>query len=158
MDPDIVRQQEEAEREARRCAFQKKETIPVPAGAILNAIAANALMGFRVPGAPEKGVRPGVQAQPPSETLPQHGHAGLRPSKGDASPWHRPMEQSPLSQMGKFFSYGLAGAMLGGGLGIIAANQMQLSMEAAKFALYGPAALFAVICALASFFTGRPNA
>ena len=47
--------------------------------------------------------------------------------------------------------------MLGGGLGIAAANYMQLSAEAAKLAIFGPAGFFALACAFASFFAGRPD-
>ena len=108
MDPDLVRQQEEAEREAMRLAGRKQqETPPLTA-------------------APLGRARPG-----------------------------RHTAHSPLWYFGQFLSFGLAGAMLGGGLGIAAANYMQMPVEAAKLVIFGPAGFFAIACAFAPFFTRR---
>jgi hypothetical protein len=129
MDPDLVRQQEEAEREAMRLAGRKPETpSPLIAPSMLRASAVS-----------------GAQSSKP--ILP--GDAGPAPY------YSRPRQApSPIGYFGQFLSFALAGAMLGGGLGIAAANYMQLPVEAAKLAIYGPAGFFALTCALASFFTG----
>jgi hypothetical protein len=74
-----------------------------------------------------------------------------------AGPVPRRAGSSAAAQFGRFISFGLAGAMLGGGLGILAVNYLQLSADAAKLAVYGPAALLAGACAIASFFTTTPH-
>ena len=56
------------------------------------------------------------------------------------------------ARLGRFISFGLAGAMLGGGLGIVAANYMQLPADLAKLAIFGPAAVLAGACAIASLY------
>jgi hypothetical protein len=117
MDPDLVRQQEEAERESMRLAGRKQET---PAPGLAGAIAIQ------------------ERATPPSQ--PRSGRYTAR---------------SPLWYFGRFLSFALAGAMLGGGLGIAAANYMQLPVEAAKLVIFGPAGFFAIAFAFASFFTGK---
>jgi hypothetical protein len=129
MDPDLVRQQEEAEREAMRLAGQKPQTpTPFIATSMLQASAAIGGEGFKpvLPGDAGPGAYYNRQRQAPS----------------------------PIGYFGQFLSFALAGAMLGGGLGIAAANYMQLPLEAAKLAIYGPAGFFALACAFASFFTG----
>jgi hypothetical protein len=130
MDPDLVRQQEEAEREAMRLAGQKSQTPPPLASiSIPQAFAASAMQGAK-------------------SILPEnHGPA---PYRGQPQPG-----RSPLGYFAQFLSFALAGAMLGGSLGIAAANYMQLPVEAAKLAIFGPAGFFALACAFASFFTGK---
>jgi hypothetical protein len=118
MDPDLVRQQEEAEREAMRLAGRKPKT-PAP------------LTPAAFPG-PEQRAAPHVQPQPGRYTA-----------------------RSPLRYFSKFLSFGLAGAMLGGALGIAAANYIQLPAEAAELVIFGPAGFFAIVCAAASFFIGK---
>jgi hypothetical protein len=144
MDPDLVRQQEEAEREAMRLAGGKRGT-PAPfSGAALHRITASA--------------EPHQQAGTHSEmqsSAPGQGAAGRtaphrQPQAG------RNATRSALWYFSDFMSFGLAGAMLGGGLGVAAANYMQLSAEAAKLVIFGPAGFFALACALASLFTAKP--
>jgi hypothetical protein len=59
-----------------------------------------------------------------------------------------------FNYLGQFVSFGLAGAILGGGLGIAAANYLQLPAEQARLAIFGPAGFLAMLCAFASFFNG----
>jgi hypothetical protein len=121
MDPDMVRQQAEAEREAL-ALLQKK---PAPA-AILRATS------------PEAAPAAVLEAEPSALRLEQVSQrTGYRTAV----------------QIGRAIAFGLAGAMLGGGLGILAANYMQLPAGLAKLAIYGPAALLASVCAIASVYT-----
>jgi hypothetical protein len=129
MDPDLVRQQEEAEREAMRLAGQKPQTPPPLASPSIQAFAASSMHG----------------AKP---LLPED--SGPAPYRGQPRPG-----RSPLGYLSNFLSFALAGAMLGGGLGIAAANYMQLPAEVAKLAIFGPAGFFALACAFASFFTAK---
>lgn len=140
MDPDMVRQQAEAEREALELLRKRPApaSIPhaVPAGAsgeaapvVIDEAPALASIAQATAAAPE--------AEPHAPRLEQ----GRRRSGLDAA-----------AQLGRAFSFGLAGAMLGGGLGILAANYMQLSTPWTNLAIYGPAAIFAGACAAASFY------
>jgi hypothetical protein len=130
MDPDLVRQQEEAEREATRLAGRKPQMPPPLASAsIPQAFAASAMQGAK-------------------SMLPDNN--GPASYRGQPQPG-----RSPLGYLSDFLSFALAGAMLGGGLGIAAANYMQLPAEVAKLAIFGPAGFFALACAFASFFTGK---
>ncbi|MGA7328564.1 MAG: hypothetical protein WBX25_29760 [Rhodomicrobium sp.] len=134
MDPDLVRQQEEAEREALAKAGQRP---PAP-------------MPIRQPGFPSRGaaVSPKAHASAAFDSVKAvHGKPRVAVS-----------DEPHFVTFGRFMSYGVAGAMLGGGLGIAAMNYFHLPMQHAQVALFGPAGLFAAICAIASFFTARPRA
>ncbi len=135
MDPDMVRQQAEAEREALALLGKKPAAafIPhaIPPDAAQEPAALNAAAALK------------VQAVLPKE----------EPPAPQAGPARRREGSSVAAQFGRFISFGLAGAMLGGGLGIFAANYMQLPEDWMKLAIFGPAAFFAGVCAAASFFT-----
>jgi hypothetical protein len=163
MDPDLVRQQEEAEREAIRLAGLKPGTPAALAVAVTyQAIAASAAQG-------SEPILPGDAGLAPYDTQRAGPHsdgqssapslAGAIDAGGWAAPRGQPYPRRHTARLAlwyfsEFLSFGLAGAMLGGVLGIAAANYMQLPAEAVKLAIFGPAGFFAIVCALASFFTG----
>jgi len=129
MDPDLVRQQEEAEREALAQAGQKAPAPPLP---------------MRQPAFTSEAA--GSSGGYTSVTF-----NGVGAVQGNAmARSHAPF----FVTFGRFISYGVAGAMLGGGLGIAAMNYFHLPMQHAQIALFGPAGLLAAICAIASLFTG----
>ena len=157
MDPDMVRQQAEAEREAL-ALLRKKLATPAPASAaaiphaILTAAAQDAAPApheIAAPRAFEAGLTAGAVPQPAAAALPEV----LPPEPQAAVPAPQRVGASMAAQFGRFISFGLAGAMLGGGLGILAAEYMQLPAPLAKLAIFGPAAFFAGACALASIYT-----
>ncbi len=147
MDPDIVRQQEEAEREAMQLAAKKAPvSAQLTTNEIFQAMAAKAAKSFMTD-------HPAAGAAPPSSPLvrPLFNEvpaASLAPFAAAESARH-----SMAFVFGQFFAFGLAGAMLGGSLGIAAANYMQLSADAAKLAIFGSAGVLAAACGTASFFS-----
>jgi hypothetical protein len=155
MDPDMVRQQAEAEREAL-ALLRKKPAGPAPASAaaippaVLTAAVqgtAPALHDAAAPQASEAGLTSGaVRRAPPLPEVQPH-------EPQPAVPAPRRQGASIAEQAGRFISFGVAGAMLGGGLGIVAADYMQLPANLAKLAIFGPAAFLAGVCAVASFYT-----
>ena len=157
MDPDMVRQQAEAEREAL-ALLRKKPAAPAHASAaaiphaILTAAvqdAAPALHEVAAQQTFEAGLTAGAVLQAPAAAFPE-----VRPPEPQAPVPAPPRKwASMVAQSGRFVSFGLAGAMLGGGLGIVAADYMQLPANLAKLAIFGPAVFFAGACALASFYT-----
>ena len=70
--------------------------------------------------------------------------------QAEAASWRK--QAAMAARLGRFVSFGVAGAMLGGGLGIFAANYLQLQADLAKLAVFGPAAFFAGVCAIASLY------
>ncbi len=130
MDPDLVRQQEEAEREALAQAGQKAPAPPLP---------------MRQPA-----LASGASDSPKVRGSAAFDRVGAVHGKPRASRSDEPF----FITLGRLMSYGVAGAMLGGGLGIAAMNYFNLPMQHAQVALFGPAGLFAATCAIASFFTG----
>ena len=155
MDPDMVRQQAEAEREAL-ALLRKKPAAPAPASAaaipLLTAAAQDAAPAPHEIAAPrtfEAGLTAGAVLQAPAAALPEV----LPPEPQAAVPAPQRGGASMAAQFGRFISFGLAGAMLGGGLGILAAEYMQLPADLAKLAIFGLAAFFAGACALASLYT-----
>jgi hypothetical protein len=155
MDPDMVRQQAEAEREAL-ALLRKKPAAPTPASAaavppaVLTAAVQEAPPALRDAAASqtsEAGLTAGAVLQAPS--LPE-----VQPPEQQATAPVSPRQGSSIAeQAGRFISFGVAGAMLGGGLGIVAADYMELPANLAKLAIFGPAAFFAGVCAVASFYT-----
>ena len=155
MDPDMVRQQAEAEREAL-ALLRKKPAGPAPASAaaiphaVLTAAVQDAAPALRDAAASqtsEAGLTAGAVLQAPSlpEVLPPEPQPAVQAPRRQGS--------SMAEQAGRFISFGVAGAMLGGGLGIAAADYMELPANLAKLAIFGPAAFFAGVCAVASFYT-----
>ena len=121
MDPDMVRQQAEAEREAL-ALLRKKPATPAPASAaaiphaILTAAAqarvSTAPHEIAAPRAFEAGLTAGAVPQPAAAALPEV----LPPEPQAAVPAPQRVGASMAAQFGRFISFGLAGAMLGGGL------------------------------------------
>ncbi len=149
MDPDLVREQAEAEREAL-ALLRKKPAGPAPANAasIPYAILADAVQDAAPPPHEEPAAIPAMTAlQAPAAALPD-----AQPPEPQAAPAPRRGGLSVAARLGRFISFGLAGAMLGGGLGIVAVNYMQLPADLAKLAIFGPAAVLAGACAIASLY------
>ena len=157
MDPDMVRQQAEAEREAL-ALLRKKPAGPAPASAaaIPHAILTAAVQGatpalheVTAPQTFEAGLTAGTVLQARAAALPE-----VQPPEPQAAVPTPPRKGASMAaQFARFISFGLAGAMLGGGLGIVAADYMQLPANLAKLAIFGPAVFFAGACAVASFYT-----
>jgi hypothetical protein len=153
MDPDLVRQQEEAEREAMTLAGWKPGMPPAAAAAALQAIAASVTEGSRPIHPADAGTalhhtrQAGQHSDGQSADPVLEGAIGERPRRYTA--------HSALWYLSQFMSFGLAGATMGGALGIATTNYMQLSAEAAKLVIFGPAGFFAIACAAGSLFTGR---
>ncbi len=147
MDPDIVRQQEEAEREAMLLAAKKAPaSAQLTTGEIFQAMAANAAKNFM---ANQPAAHAAPASPPPVRPLfTEVPAAGPAPFAAAENARH-----SMAFVLGQFFAFGLAGAMLGGSLGIVAANYMQLSADAAKLAIFGSAGVLAAACGTASFFS-----
>jgi len=153
MDPDLVRQQEEAEREAL-AKLAKTQAGKTASGAQPEAVIA--------PFAPV------FFANPSAPTAPNTGHvigalteeAAVRPASQPAIieeeaavPYaSRPRREPLYVRFGRFISYGFAGAVLGGGLGITAFNIWSLPPDQAQLAIFGSAGALALVCALASLF------
>ncbi|MGO8955125.1 MAG: hypothetical protein ACLPWS_23255 [Rhodomicrobium sp.] len=152
MDPDMVRQQEEAEREALALLLRK------PAGD-----------GRKIAAAvPQPVANAGGQA-----LVREMGAAPPRPAGGSGAPpspvglapatsLDVPLRQSEarkrfsaLASLGRFISFGLAGAVLGGGLGIAAEIYFQLAGDQAKLAVFGTAGFLAAFSAFASLLTSN---
>jgi hypothetical protein len=157
MDPDMVRQQAEAEREAL-ALLRKKPAAPAPASAaafphavVTTAVqdVATALHQVTAPQTFDAALTAGAVLQEPAAALPEVPPP--EPQAGVPAPRRR--GASMAAQFGRFISFGLAGAMLGGGLGILIAEYMQLPAALAKLAIFGPAAFFAGACAIASVYT-----
>ncbi len=160
MDPDMVRQQEEAEREALMLLARQK---PMPAAhtATAGPVAAAMSEPFYFQALPEARAMPepmaAETAAPPAlpgrPALPPY--EALRPFR--PRPVRPPIWLTAFETAGRFVSFGVAGAMLGGGRGIVAAYYLDMSVEVAKAVIFGPATVFAAICAIMSFFAeGAP--
>ncbi len=160
MDPDMVRQQAEAEREAL-ALLQAKPAGPAPPKAepVLRAVEIQDTV--RVPRDATGQMGAGLETSPYSRAprmeaaagpVAMDGHAHALPAQPQPA-----LRHSVAGQFGRFISFGLAGAMLGGGLGIAGANYFELPAELAKLAIFGPAGFFAAVCAIASFFAKAPD-
>jgi hypothetical protein len=160
MDPDMVRQQEEAEREALALLLRKPlgaerkipSTVPQPAA---NAGGQAHEPLLRAMGAAPQHPAAGTEAHP--------SPVGLAPAPAPEAPapLPRPTQRkrgSALAALGRFISFGLAGAVLGGGLGIAAEIYLQLVGDQAKLAVFGTAGFVAAFSAFASLLTGNSKA
>ncbi|MGO9545084.1 MAG: hypothetical protein ACLPPF_09850 [Rhodomicrobium sp.] len=150
MDPDMVRQQEEAEREALMLLAQKRNVAafnarPVQAPAGAGHPAEPASFETVLPAQNEPAAVFG-EVRVPYEEL----RAGPAPAKAKKRKFWAPL----LAGVGRFISTGVAGAMLGGGIGIVAANYLNFPAGLAKLVIFGGAGSVAAICAVASLFTG----
>jgi len=168
MDPDMVRQQAEAEREAL-ALLQAKPAGAAPAraepvsrtmAAAVQDIGHVPLQATALRQAPAA-FEPSPYANAPrreAAAAPAAARiAGQAPGlRAQLQPARK--KSSVAGHFGRFISYGLAGAMLGGGLGIVAVNYFQLPADLAQLAIFGPAGFFSAVCAIASFFTKTPEA
>ncbi len=145
MDPDLVRQQEEAEREAlaqsAKVHAAKNQSAPRPA----DQAAPFAPVFSRT-------------LKPNSFDATESVLAGpLAREKAAAPPPVFGLDKEPaIARLGRFMSYGVAGGMLGGGLGIAAQNYWRVPMEQANQVIFGPAGALALFCAFASLFVTAP--
>ncbi len=154
MDPDMVRQQEEAEREALALLLRK------PSEAERKITATVSLPGGNADGqalAREMGAAPHYRD---SRSEVPHSSGGLAAPASLEGP--KPMPQpiprkrgSAFAWLGRFISFGLAGAVLGGSIGIVAEIYLQLLGDQAKLAVFGAAGFLAALSALASLFKGN---
>jgi hypothetical protein len=152
MDPDMVRQQEEAEREALMLMARQK-FVPSPGAAGTGNPAAAPLYFETMPAGrlqPEPAGPATGTAAGPALAL----RDGLRQDRPLAVPARTAVWGKVFERLGRFVSFGVAGAMLGGGLGIAAVNYFELPSDAAKVAVFGPAASMALLCALLSLLAG----
>lgn len=129
MDPDLVRQQEEAEREALRAA-QKR------ASEIKSAVPANTAQMSSNPGP----VKEAVQIFAAADDTRSSAHASLG--------------YDFLSGFGRFVSFAVAGAMLGIGLGNAATALLALPFHQAGTTILLTTGATAALFAFASLFTG----
>lgn len=162
MDPDMVRQQAEAEREALALLKGKPagsvptQTAPVAKRATVSAPEIEHLE-IESAGSPAVNLAITAASSPKAPAAPAALSTEKREPALHYQPRQRREEHSSAAQLGRFISFGVAGAMLGGGLGIAAAGYLQLPADLAQLAIFGPAALFAAICAIASFFAKAPQ-
>jgi hypothetical protein len=152
MDPDIVRQQEEAEREALMLLARQQLT-PAARKAATDPAAATMGAPFYFEAGPASQANPELMAAGTAQLPAMEGQLeAMRPLRPRAAPARPPIWLAAFETAGRFVSFGVAGAMLGGGLGIVAANYFDLSVELAKAAIFGPAGVAAACCAIMSFF------
>jgi len=165
MDPDMVRQQEEAEREALALLKAKPVGAPAKAQPLARPTAAVAFQQAPAASLNAASLKPAAARLEAATVAP----ASRAATAAAAAPTGEPapaFEGQPRAKpkgsfsgyFGRFISFGLAGAMLGGGLGIVAASYLELPAELAKIAIFGPAGFFSAVCAFASFFTKTPKA
>jgi len=160
MDPDMVRQQEEAEREALALLLRKPLGAERKIAATVPQPVANAGGQAHEPMLRAMGAAPqhpaGGSGAPPSPV-------GLAPAPAleAPAPLTQPMQRkriSALARLGRFVSFGLAGAVLGGGLGIAVEIYLQLLGDQAKLAVFGTAGFLAAFSAFASLLAGNSKA
>ncbi|MGO9170991.1 MAG: hypothetical protein ACLP7P_03370 [Rhodomicrobium sp.] len=157
MDPDMVRQQEEAEREALALLLRKPLGAERKIAATVPQPAANAGGQGHEPMLRAIGAAPQHPAGGTGAPLSPVGLAPA-PSLEAPAPLPQPMphkRNSALARLGRFISFGLAGAVLGGGLGIAAEIYFQLLGDQAKLAVFGTAGLLAAFSAFASLLTSN---
>jgi hypothetical protein len=130
MDPDMVRQQEEAEREALGLS-PKAAPVSLPLPPVGQAV-----------------VQHPPQVASPTFLIQQE--SGPAPLQSRA-----PEQQVSLPRrMGRFVSFMFAGAMLGCGIGIVFARLLDLPPDDAKLAIFGVAGVVAIVCGAASWIGG----
>lgn len=134
MDPDLVRQQEEAERELALNAALKRANEAAAA-----AMAARQMQTAR--------------QIPVEEQLRTSASADGTRTASDASP-----RFDFFPGLGRFVSFAVAGAILGIGLGNAAASLLALPFDHAGTTILVTAGATAVLCAMASLFAGSGNA
>jgi hypothetical protein len=133
MDPDMVRQQEEAEREALGLVRKKPAAASAASMAQRSPATAAENSAERQYRAQERGSNPETVSQFP-------------PREGFVAVFRR------------FISFGIVGAVLGIGLGAAAVNLLALPFDRAGAVVFVTAGLMAGLCAIASLFAWNRNA
>jgi hypothetical protein len=133
MDPDLVRQQEEAERES--LAPPPKKPIPL---ANLYVVRASEEAIEAIEAKPE----PTISSEPPLTQDPT------------PSTWTSAAALGVTAIM-RFVQFSLAGGILGGVLGAAVANYFELAAQAAQIAIFAPAGFMALLCGWTSFRTQK---
>jgi hypothetical protein len=140
LDPDLVRQQEEAERES--LTPKKPAAVPVQLH-VVRAQEAEILEDIRArEGAPAEELKPAFASEPPLREVPA------------PSTWTSAAALA-VSSVLKLVQYALAGGIFGGAMGIAAANYFKLAAEAAQIAFFAPAGFMALLCGLTSLRTRK---
>jgi hypothetical protein len=176
MDPDIVRQQEEAEREANEAAAKKTlaaaslkplAAMSIEAPAVLAASEALAEVSVA---APEPVAAPyaltAVSIEAPSASADIASEKPAKPKKKKPHPERRALppirssrspsrEPSPthggfLRGVARFLGYAIAGAMLGVIIGNAAVGYLSLSPDRSASVIFSVIGCFTFICALVS--------
>jgi len=148
MDPDIVLQQLEAEREA--LALAKQSAAPPPAGQKIDNVPtplAPVFFGTELASA----IIEEVVAI--SETAAGFS-SGAEVVHSEPPRIVPPAEEPAILRVGRLFFFGLGGAVAGGGAGAAATSYLQLPLKMAEVAILGPAGALAVCSAVASQFVG----
>lgn len=180
MDPDMVRQQEEAEREAlaaKRPANAPAPASPIafeppavlfetqaPAEAIVRApsppaaapvVATPALAEASPPARRSAAVEASVSVEPPAAPKKRKPHPARRAlppisARGSRAPAPGRIGYGVIRAVARFLAYALAGAMLGAILGNVAAFYLEVAPENNATAIYSTMGCFALIYALIS--------
>ncbi len=134
MDPDMVRQQEEAEREANGLATKEADNEAVKFAFAL-----------------ETPLALGVEPQPsaPKKKAPHPNRRALPPMGSGRLPQAR-IRHGLLHGVARFFAYALAGAMLGVIIGNVANAYLSLAPDRSATVVFSSAACFTLVCALIS--------
>ncbi len=153
MDPDMVWQQQEAEREAL-ALLHKRPAAPVHAGPGMEGVPTPLTPVFFGAELASAMIEEGIAAF--SETAA--AFSGVQEVQSEPAPQPPAEEEPALMRVGRFFFFGLGGAMVGGGAGVAATSYLQLPMKMAEMYIFGPASVMAVCSAFASLFVGGPKA
>ncbi len=156
MDPDIVRQQEEAEREAQALALQKRAQAAEP-GLPFAAQPAEAER-FASVGAPvflqtlAPSEETAVEKPVPTKKMPHPKRRALPPmgARGSRAPAPERIRHGILHGVARFLAYAIAGAMLGAILGNAAAGYLGVSPERSATVIFSAIGCFTFICSLIS--------
>jgi hypothetical protein len=155
MDPDMVRQQEEAEREARAAEAQRpvKEPAPVSPIAAPPIYAETPALAEAIAPAPRPvAVEASVLPPPPKKTKAHPARRPLPPisAHGSRAPAPGRIPYGVLRGAARFLGYSLAGAMLGAILGNAATAYLDLAPENEATVIWSAMGCCAFIYALIS--------
>ncbi len=159
MDPDMVRQQEEAELEARLAALMPQKA-PAPAAPAALEAAAVEVAQLEIAGiiAQAPVLAPAIETSAPEEKpaptkqKPRPDRRALPPisARGARTPQPDRIRHGALRGVARFLAYALAGAMLGVILGNVAAVYLDIPPERHATVIFSAAGCFTFICALIS--------
>jgi hypothetical protein len=163
MDPDIVRQQEEAEREALLAAKSVLAAPPALAVPVEAAAAAFVAQPAPVETAPfvqslapaeaEAVAAVAIEAPAPAKKKKPHPERRALPPmgvRGSRAPAPERIRHGILHGVARFLAYALAGAMLGVIFGNAAADYLNVSPESNATVIFSAVGCFTFICALIS--------